>query len=59
MGAETVAEGIEVPVQHTRLLALGCRLGQGYYFTRPSPAATITDLLVAQSEGQHLAGHTH
>ena len=59
MGAETVAEGIEVPVQHTRLLSLGCRLGQGYYFTRPSPAAAITELLDAQREGRHLAGHTH
>ena len=59
MGADTVAEGIEVPDQHRRLLALGCQLGQGYYFTRPAPAETIGALLDCELEGEALAGHAH
>jgi len=52
MGAETVAEGIEVPDQHRRLLSLGCRLGQGYYFARPAPAEVIGELLGRELEGR-------
>ena len=59
MGAETVAEGIEVPEQHRRLMALGCHLGQGYYFTRPSPADAIGELLMRELDGEALAGHAH
>jgi diguanylate cyclase (GGDEF)-like protein len=32
-----IAEGIETPAQHQRLIALGCMLGQGYLFARPGP----------------------
>jgi diguanylate cyclase (GGDEF)-like protein len=32
---EVVAEGIETDVQRRALLALGCELGQGYYFAKP------------------------
>lgn len=59
MGAETVAEGIEVPEQHRRLLSLGCRLGQGYYFARPAPAEVIGELLDRELDGEALAGHSH
>jgi predicted signal transduction protein with EAL and GGDEF domain len=59
MGAETVAEGIEVPDQHRRLLSLGCRLGQGYYFARPAPADVIGRLLARELEGEALVGHSH
>jgi diguanylate cyclase (GGDEF)-like protein/PAS domain S-box-containing protein len=59
MGAETVAEGIEVPEQHRRLLSLGCRLGQGYYFARPAPAEVIGELLARELDGEALAGHSH
>ena len=34
-----VAEGIETEEQRTVLLALGCRLGQGYLLGRPAPLA--------------------
>lgn len=40
-----VAEGIETPGQAERLLELGCPLGQGYLFARPTSAATTTELL--------------
>ena len=59
MGAQTVAEGIEVPDQHRRLLTMGCRLGQGYYFTRPAPAQAITEALLHELDGESLIGHGH
>jgi len=42
---EVVAEGIERPEQRARLRELGCRLGQGYYFSRPVAASDMTALL--------------
>ncbi|MEO0494174.1 MAG: EAL domain-containing protein [Actinomycetota bacterium] len=59
MGAETIAEGIEVPDQHRRLVSLGCALGQGYYFKRPAPADVIGESLAREREGEALAGHGH
>jgi diguanylate cyclase (GGDEF)-like protein/PAS domain S-box-containing protein len=56
MDAQTVAEGIETPGQHESLMRMGCELGQGYYFTKPSPAATITRALDDQLQGQTLVG---
>jgi len=35
LGLGVVAEGIETPAQHTQLLALGCRHGQGFRLARP------------------------
>jgi diguanylate cyclase (GGDEF)-like protein len=42
---EVVAEGIEHDSQRLRLLALGCRLGQGYHFSRPIPSHELRALL--------------
>jgi PAS domain S-box-containing protein len=45
LGAEldlfVVAEGIETQEQHDRLKAMGCTLGQGYLYGRPSPADDV------------------
>jgi sensor c-di-GMP phosphodiesterase-like protein len=38
LGLTIVAEGIETVGQLERLRALGCELGQGYLFGRPSDA---------------------
>jgi diguanylate cyclase (GGDEF)-like protein len=43
----TVAEGIECPGQADRLLALGCRYGQGFHYSRPLPAEAMGELLAA------------
>ncbi|MDT4892019.1 MAG: hypothetical protein QOE97_1054 [Pseudonocardiales bacterium] len=41
LGMEPLAEGIENEEQRRFLVGLGCRLGQGYLFSRPVTAAEI------------------
>lgn len=43
---EVIAEGIENKDEVIRLLELGCRYGQGYYFTRALPERELTTLLL-------------
>jgi diguanylate cyclase len=47
----TVAEGIEEELQADRLAQLGCRLGQGFLFSRPIPPTDLLGLLVSQNAG--------
>jgi diguanylate cyclase (GGDEF)-like protein/PAS domain S-box-containing protein len=42
---EVIAEGVEQQVQKDLLALQGCRYFQGYFFGRPQPAATWTELL--------------
>ena len=42
-----VAEGIEMPEQWSALKALGCELGQGFYFARPMDSGRTIDYLQA------------
>jgi diguanylate cyclase (GGDEF)-like protein len=44
---QVVAEGIEHELQRRRLIELGCRLGQGFCFAGPMPAAELTELLAS------------
>lgn len=37
LGASVVAEGVETPLQRDVLQGLGCELGQGYLFGKPTP----------------------
>ena len=41
LGLSVVAEGVESPLQLSRLRDLGCDRGQGYLFGRPRPAALV------------------
>jgi diguanylate cyclase (GGDEF)-like protein len=41
LGLETVAEGIEDPIQQERAAAAACDRGQGYLFARPAPAGEV------------------
>ncbi|MEP6925851.1 MAG: EAL domain-containing protein [Pyrinomonadaceae bacterium] len=41
---EVIAEGVETSTQVVRLLTLGCKLGQGYYFAQPLEVAAIDNL---------------
>lgn len=46
-GCDVVAEGVEEAEQVDFLLSSGCRIAQGYHFSRPAPAAEVTALLEA------------
>ena len=35
LGMDAIAEGIETSEQLLQLKALGCKYGQGYYFSKP------------------------
>ncbi len=45
LGLSVTAEGIETPDQLAELRALGCDLGQGYYFAHPQPGAIVRALV--------------
>jgi diguanylate cyclase (GGDEF)-like protein/PAS domain S-box-containing protein len=45
LNMEVTAEGIETNEQLTQLEQLGCHNGQGYYFGRPMPADSVTQVL--------------
>ncbi|OLP58817.1 diguanylate cyclase [Xaviernesmea oryzae] len=45
LNLDVVAEGIETPAEAMKLKALGCRLGQGYFYGRPKDIdATLEDV---------------
>lgn len=46
MGLRITAEGVETEAQLEFLRALGCDEAQGYYFSRPKPAAEIEGFLL-------------
>ncbi|HJQ24902.1 MAG TPA: EAL domain-containing protein [Blastocatellia bacterium] len=54
LGMEVVAEGIETMMQLDQLKALGCEQGQGYYFSEPLGAASATELIQQQEQGESL-----
>ena len=43
IGSATVVEGVETLPQLQQLERLGCDVAQGYYFSRPLPAAAFDD----------------
>jgi len=45
LGLQTVADGAETKEQVDELRALGCDVGQGFYFARPRPSDAIAELL--------------
>jgi diguanylate cyclase (GGDEF)-like protein len=47
LGLQVVAEGVETAEQSAFLLGRGCRLQQGYLFSRPVPGAAFEQLLRA------------
>ena len=49
LGLETVAEGVEHPVQRDALRLQGCDLAQGYLFARPMNSADARALLLRQN----------
>jgi len=55
LGLGLVAEGVETAEQAARLQSLGCRLAQGFYFSRPVAADEIQRMLQA-SHAMRVAG---
>ncbi len=45
LGLSVIAEGIETQSQETFLSALGCEMGQGYYYGKPMPPSDFADLV--------------
>lgn len=45
LGLKTVAEGIEDEATLNKLLAMGCDIGQGYYWSKPLPGDALSELL--------------
>ncbi len=48
LNLRVIAEGIETSEQEEMLTAMGCEYAQGYYFSRPVPAAEMQQLLHRQ-----------
>jgi EAL domain-containing protein (putative c-di-GMP-specific phosphodiesterase class I) len=46
-GCDVVAEGVETAEHADFLIAGGCRIAQGYHFSRPVPGPEVTELLQA------------
>ena len=40
-----IAEGVETAAQSRRLMSLGCPSAQGYFYSKPVPAAAIVRML--------------
>ena len=54
LGLSTTAEGVETEQQLAMLRGLGCTEAQGYYFSKPKPAAEILPMRVSvAAQGQH------
>lgn len=49
LGADAVAEGVESAAVRDELLGMGCRIGQGYYFSRPLTVEGFRSLLETRS----------
>ncbi len=54
LGKETIAEGVETKAELDLLTQRGCRLMQGYYFSKPLPAANF-ESWVRERTGVQLA----
>jgi predicted signal transduction protein with EAL and GGDEF domain len=52
MGMEVVAEGVETLSQLTQLRKLNCQYGQGYLFSRPVAAESVTDWISRMPQWQ-------
>jgi diguanylate cyclase (GGDEF)-like protein/PAS domain S-box-containing protein len=54
LNLQTIAEGIEHAPQLEALRALGCQLGQGFYFNKGLQASEVDDLLLRNSQVKSL-----
>ncbi len=52
---KSIAEGVETTQLAERLVAMGCRYGQGYGFARPMPAGELPAWAARRTEGTRAA----
>ncbi len=55
LGLDVVAEGVETEEELEFLEAHGCKVYQGYYFSRPVPTADFSDLLRRHVDGERMS----
>ncbi len=55
LGLDVVAEGVETEEELAFLEAHGCKVYQGYYFSRPVPTADFSDLLKRHVDGERMS----
>ncbi|MNT61517.1 Phytochrome-like protein cph2 [compost metagenome] len=48
LGIQVIAEGIETRAQLDYLLAQGCTVGQGYWYSRPLPMTELQPFILAR-----------
>ena len=53
LGMATIAEGVETSEELAQIRAEGCNAVQGYFFSRPVPAAELPALITALNEAAH------
>jgi diguanylate cyclase (GGDEF)-like protein len=59
IGITAIAEGVETSDQVTELMALGCQVGQGFYFSEPLCATEFDELLTYRfGEPVRSVGHS-
>jgi EAL domain-containing protein (putative c-di-GMP-specific phosphodiesterase class I) len=52
LNLQVIAEGVETPEQLAFLQSHQCDMGQGYFFSKPIPAAAITKLCLENQPGK-------
>ncbi|OBR45199.1 two-component system response regulator [Aeromonas dhakensis] len=50
MGARLIAEGVETIEQAYELRMLGCHMAQGYLYSKPKPAAELTEFILRSAK---------
>ena len=57
LGLEAIAEGVENQIQLEQLQKLGCKFGQGFFFSPPLDTAAAKSILRQIHAGQHPFAH--
>ena len=50
LGMEAIAEGVETAEQAAPLREIGCKVVQGYYFSKPFPSQAMSELLRSRAQ---------